>query len=443
MNMAFIIVLQETHCTTADKLVIPNFSLAGSILSRNHGLVTFAHERLEWSLVDQSSEQSETEWLCVDFAGYKIVNVYKPPRSRLTPTTIPTFPHPSLYVGDFNCQHVNWGYNTTSPDGESLDSWATSNKVGLLYNPKKTASFFSRRWNVGTNPDLAFASFGQDSRLPDRRVLEKFPRSQHRPSLITPPRFKVPAHSDTVKRWNLRKADWKCFCLLTGESVKRMPPPDTPDIERAYQDFRESLLSAAKQCIPRGCRKKYVPCWDKECETLYRSFSRAPVGTVSGRAASSLLPRLQQKKQERWEEAVNPFDFSHSSCKAWRTINKLTGRSGRSSRLCPVSATSIASQLVMNGAHKTGGCESTRLVNKQLSDLWKIPTPDGHSISEPFRQEEFAAALRHMKPRKSPRMDSIFWDFIHHAGSALKSFFATSSIPARTNSKFLKSGEEH
>jgi len=40
-NKAYIIVLQENHCTTADKLVIPNFSLAGSILSRNHGLATF------------------------------------------------------------------------------------------------------------------------------------------------------------------------------------------------------------------------------------------------------------------------------------------------------------------------------------------------------------------------------------------------------------------
>ena len=102
-NKAFIIVLQEIHSITADKLVIPNFSLAGSILSRNHGLATFVHERLEWSLVDQSPDQSETEWLCVDVAGYKIVNVYKPPRSQLTPTTIPTFRHPSLYIGDFNC----------------------------------------------------------------------------------------------------------------------------------------------------------------------------------------------------------------------------------------------------------------------------------------------------------------------------------------------------
>ena len=121
-NKAFIIVLQETHCATEDKLEIPNFALAGSILSRNHDLATFVHERLEWSPVNQFPEQSETEWLCVGVAGYKIVNVYNPPRSRLTPTTIPAFPHPSLYLGDFNCQHVNWGYNTTSPDGESQDS---------------------------------------------------------------------------------------------------------------------------------------------------------------------------------------------------------------------------------------------------------------------------------------------------------------------------------
>jgi len=145
---------------------------------------------------------------------------------------------------------------TTSPDGESLYSWATSNNLGLLYDPKETAIFSSHRWKVGTNPDqVFFASFGQDSRLPHRRVLRNFPRSQHRPSLITPPRVKVLAHSNPVKRWNFRKADWKRVCLLTGESVAKLPSLDTANIVRAYQDFCESLLSAAKQCIPRGRRK--------------------------------------------------------------------------------------------------------------------------------------------------------------------------------------------
>jgi len=59
------------------------------------------------------------------------------------------------------------------------------------------------------------------------------------PLSITPPKFKVPAHSDPVKRWNFRKADWKRFYLLTGESVERLPSPDTPNIDsrifvRAY-----------------------------------------------------------------------------------------------------------------------------------------------------------------------------------------------------------------
>jgi len=134
---------------------------------------------------------------------------------RFTSTATPTFPHPSLYVGDFNCQHVNWVYNKTSLDGESLNSWATSNNLGLLHNPKEELSSLSSHvWNVGTNPYLTFAGISQDNGLPARRVLGKFPRSQHRPSLITPPTLKVPANSDPVKHWNFRKADWKRFCLL-------------------------------------------------------------------------------------------------------------------------------------------------------------------------------------------------------------------------------------
>ena len=65
---ALVILLQETHCTDAEKLVLPNYQLAGSFLSRKHGLATFVHERL-----DQSPPTSEIEWLCVDVDGYKIV----------------------------------------------------------------------------------------------------------------------------------------------------------------------------------------------------------------------------------------------------------------------------------------------------------------------------------------------------------------------------------
>ena len=70
-----VILLQETHCTDAEKLVLPNYQLAGSSLSKKHGLTTFVHERLRYTLLDQSPPTSEIEWLCVDVDDYKIVRL--------------------------------------------------------------------------------------------------------------------------------------------------------------------------------------------------------------------------------------------------------------------------------------------------------------------------------------------------------------------------------
>ena len=67
-----------------------------------------------------------------------------------------------------------------------------------VYNAKAT-SFYSSCWNTGTNPDLVFAIVAPNSCLPDRHILEKFPRSQHQPLLITGPRFALSVPSIPVK----------------------------------------------------------------------------------------------------------------------------------------------------------------------------------------------------------------------------------------------------
>ena len=138
---ALVILLQETHCTCADKLTIPGLALAGSSLSRNHVLSTFVHDRLKWTLVDQSPVTSEIEWLCVDVEGYRMVNVYKLPPTRLQASDLPVFPHPVLYVGDFNCPDVNWGYGTSSADEEWLVAWESLNGLFPLHDPKDVAPF--------------------------------------------------------------------------------------------------------------------------------------------------------------------------------------------------------------------------------------------------------------------------------------------------------------
>ena len=134
--------------TAPVRLVIPNFSLAGSVLSRKHGLATFVHEKINWTLADHSPEGSATEWLCVDVNGVNIVNVYKPPPVSLAPNAIPAFPHPCLYAGDFNCQYTDWSYHSITPDGECLTNWAANTGLVVWRNPKDVPSFFSGRWNT-------------------------------------------------------------------------------------------------------------------------------------------------------------------------------------------------------------------------------------------------------------------------------------------------------
>ena len=257
---ALVILLQETHCTDAEKLVLSNNQLAWSLLSRKHGLATFVHEQLRYTLLYQSPLTSEIEWLCVDVDCYKIVNVYKPLRTRLRSLDLPVFPHPCLYAGDFNCRHADWGYDDNSQDGECLAGWASINCLALLYNTKDAASFYSGRWNTGTNPDLAFASFGPNSHLPDRRVLDKFSRSQHRPSPITPPRFAKAEPSMPIKQWNFRKAKWSHYIALMNKFAKTLLPPDSLDVDATYQDFCNTIKKAPKTTIPCGYRNNYVPC---------------------------------------------------------------------------------------------------------------------------------------------------------------------------------------
>ena len=194
--------------------------------------------------------------------------------------------------------------------------------------------------------------------------------------------------------------------------------PDSLNVDAAYQDFCNTIKKAAKKTIPRGYRNNYIPCWDAECESLYKTFLQSPQGDDSSLAATALLAKLDRKRRNRWSEAVRSIDFLHCSRKAWSILNNLTGRSRHSPRHCPVSADAIASQLVRNGKYDAVDRNSSRLVFQEVSDLWRATTPDAVNIS----QREFTAALQHLKPGKAPGHDSIFPELILHAGAVLRSW---------------------
>ena len=155
------------------------------------------------------------------------------------------------------------------------------------------------------------------------------------------------------------------------------------------------LRKQPKRLSHIGYQNNYIPCWDTECESLYKTFFQSPQGDDSSLAATALLAKLDRKRRDRWSEAVRSIGFSHSSRKAWSILNNLTGRSRHSPRHCPVSADAITSQLVRNARYEAVDRKSSRLVSQEVSDLWRATTPDAVNISDNFSQREFAAALQH------------------------------------------------
>jgi len=104
-------------------------------------------------------------------------------------------------------------------------------------------------------------------------------------------RLKIPAYSDPVTHWNFCKADWKHFCLLTGESVERLPPLDITNTKKAYQEICESLFIVAinnvsHQVIARTMCHAGI----KSARLFIAPSSKPQWGLNSDRAALSLLP---------------------------------------------------------------------------------------------------------------------------------------------------------
>jgi exonuclease III len=123
--------------------------------------------------------------LAVEVSGLTIANVYKPPRLNWPSETLKVFPGPVVYVGDFNCQHTQWGYEDCNKPGKQLFEWMTQNGYELLYNPKDQGTCYSYRWKSYSTPDLTIVPKDMSKTIKTtRQILDEFPKSNHRPVVL-------------------------------------------------------------------------------------------------------------------------------------------------------------------------------------------------------------------------------------------------------------------
>uniref|UniRef100_W5NGX8 Endonuclease/exonuclease/phosphatase domain-containing protein n=1 Tax=Lepisosteus oculatus TaxID=7918 RepID=W5NGX8_LEPOC len=326
---AQVILLQETHTKYNGNIKICGYHLIGAIHHAHHGVATLVKLDKNAKHVAQSLYKDTTQWIAIEIEGFTIVNIYKPPSTQFS--SLPSYTHPVIYAGDFNCQH-QLGLSKEHTRREALANWAS------IQDKKQANTFFSARWQSGTNPDLVFFSpTNNHMPSPQRSVLSRFPNSQHRPVVKFHPALVTPTPSRPSACWNFRKANWTEFTKETSSFPFKLPDPNSTDVNDLYSRFCNMIISTSNNHIPRT----YIPGWDKECTNIASELESA---TTTKRAQSIGIPG-----QQEWSNTVSEINMKHSSRRALQTINRLTGQSHKPQTQNQVKAKDVTKVLVDSG----------------------------------------------------------------------------------------------
>ena len=129
---------------------------------------------------------------------------------------------------------------------------ALSLSMTQSFNPKDVAIFHSGHWHQPWSNICRCWSSQPCTWQTKLKRSSLGPRSQHQLLLIVPPILALPVPSKPVKQWNFCKANWSHCNTLTNKLVKSLLPPDSPNVDPAYQDFCNVIRTAAKHSIPRS-----------------------------------------------------------------------------------------------------------------------------------------------------------------------------------------------
>lgn len=109
--------IQETHTTDESQLSargqMEGYDIVAHVNHRSYGIATYVrHGILNVEKVSSTIDENDVHIVVVKVCNIHITNVYKPPSKCWINNVIPSYEHPSVYAGDFNSHHSNWGYSS-------------------------------------------------------------------------------------------------------------------------------------------------------------------------------------------------------------------------------------------------------------------------------------------------------------------------------------------
>ena len=114
---------------------------------------------------------------------------------------------------------------------------------------------------------------------------------------------------------------------------------------------------------------------------------------------------------------IESIDFTNSSCLAWQTINKLTGKTTKL-KSYPITVDSITAQPISNSRFSDADKAFTRKTTSNLNNLCQAPSADANlSFKRGFQPQGDCIDYQTLEARKSSRDENIHPKFIPQQGS--------------------------
>jgi hypothetical protein len=110
----YIVTVQETQAGSEENFrrrgTIAGYTLIGPLYSNVHDIATYVKASFSNCHVIYQDHSHDVHTLAVEVDVTIVVNIYKPPSASWSNVPLKLFPHPAIYVGDFNSHNQLWGY---------------------------------------------------------------------------------------------------------------------------------------------------------------------------------------------------------------------------------------------------------------------------------------------------------------------------------------------
>ena len=361
----------------------------------------------------------------------KIFNVYCPPDKDLNLHVMSIPEERCLILGDFNSHSEMWGYDQADKRGEEVEDWQIDNKIALLNDPEDHPTFYSRRWCTTSSPDLAFAT-DDFAKISTRKIDHQLSTSDHRPVIITVDFNSKPEIKKALARWNFKKADWNKYGLLSDLYLEDIRDK-TESLNNKVEKANKSILKAAQESIPRGCRKNYCPFWTQEIEDAEKCVDEARKSceenpsidnNIAFKASSARLKRITANAaKSSWERTTANLQYEKEGHKLWKLCKALNGDVQTRGPTTLKEGDNLtygkeAARKFVERYEKISQIDTTKAEETETKKLYKATNNVGtREMNVPFTIVEFETALNKIKEKRAPGIDGITGEMLKHLGS--------------------------